>query len=52
VRFDNKIRGFMTNTTLPRTSRSARIDGWTWLRAAASTARAARPLDSLDPRNE
>ncbi|MCW5648641.1 MAG: TonB-dependent receptor [Ramlibacter sp.] len=53
VRFDNKIRGYMTNTTLPVNIPRSRIDGWTlgyegqlggWsLRAG---------LDTLNPRNE
>lgn len=53
VRFDNRIRGFMTNTTLPVNVPRARIDGWTlsWdgtfdqlgLHAA---------YEHLDPRNE
>jgi vitamin B12 transporter len=29
VRFDNKIRGYMTNTTLPINIPRSRIDGWT-----------------------
>lgn len=50
VRFDNRIRGFMTNTTLP-TNVDARIDGWTLAyegKLDALTLRAS--LDALDPR--
>lgn len=53
VRFDNRIRGFMTNTTLPQNIPHARIDGWTlgydgrFGRLALHGA-----LDLLDPRNE
>lgn len=53
VRFDNKIRGFITSTTVAANIPRARIEGWTlgyerqfdnlMLRASA---------DSLDPRNE
>ena len=53
IRFDNKIRGFITSGNLPVNLPRARIDGWTLgydgtfdaltLRAAA---------DALDPRNE
>jgi vitamin B12 transporter len=53
VRFDNKIRGFITNTTSPENIPRARIDGWSLsydgkfgdlnLRATA---------DALNPRNE
>lgn len=53
VRFDNKIRGFMTNTTLPINIPRARIEGWTLSyegKAGALAVRAA--LDALDPRNE
>lgn len=53
VRFDNKIRGFITSSTLPANVPQARIDGWTlgydgnvgsWALRAS--------FDSLDPRNE
>lgn len=53
VRYDNKIRGFITNTTRPENILRARIEGWTlgydgqfgpWGVHAN--------LDSLDPRNE
>jgi vitamin B12 transporter len=53
VRFDNKIRGFMTNTTLPINVPRARIEGWSLGyegRAGAVALRAS--LDALDPRNE
>lgn len=53
VRFDNKIRGFMTNTTLPINVPRARIEGWSLGyegRAGAFALRAS--LDSLDPRND
>ena len=53
VHFDNRIRGFITSTTLPVNIPRARIDGWTLgydgkfgkLGVRAS-------LDTLDPRNE
>ncbi|WP_436820912.1 TonB-dependent receptor domain-containing protein [Variovorax sp. DT-64] len=53
VRYDNKIRGFITSTTRPENVPRARIEGWTlgydgqfgpWTVHAS--------LDSLDPRNE
>jgi vitamin B12 transporter len=53
VRYDNKIRGFITSTTRPENVPRARIEGWTlgydgqfgpWGVHAN--------LDSLDPRNE
>ncbi|WP_083745707.1 TonB-dependent receptor domain-containing protein [Variovorax sp. KK3] len=53
VRYDNKIRGFITNTTRPENIPRARIEGWTlgydgqfgpWTLRAS--------VDSLDPRNE
>ena len=53
VRFDNKIRGFMTNTTLPVNIPHVRIDGWTLAyegKLGALGLRAA--FDALDPRNE
>ena len=53
VRFDNKIRGFMTNTTLPVNIPQARIDGWTLGyegKAGPLGLRAA--VDKLNPRNE
>ena len=53
VHFDNKIRGFMTSTTLPVNVPRARIDGWTLAydgSIGALTLRAS--VDALDPRNE
>lgn len=53
VRYDNKIRGFITSTTRPENVPRARIEGWTlgydgqfgpWTLRAS--------VDSLDPRNE
>ena len=53
VRYDNKIRGFMTNTTLPVNIPRARIDGWTLGYEGAFDALALRAsVDVLDPRNE
>ena len=53
VRFDNRIRGFMTNTTLPQNIPHARIDGWTLSWGGGFGALALRgALDLLDPRNE
>jgi vitamin B12 transporter len=53
IRFDNKIRGFMTNTTLPINVPRARIDGWTLAWEGKRGALAMRAsLDALDPRNE
>jgi vitamin B12 transporter len=53
VRFDNRIRGFITSTTLPQNIPHARIDGWT-LGYGGSFGRLAlrSALDLLDPRNE
>lgn len=53
VRFDNRIRGFITSTTAPANVPKARIDGWTLGYAGkldALTLHAS--LDALDPRNE
>lgn len=53
VRFDNRIRGFMTNTTLPENIPRARIDGWTLGYEGTFGQLALRgALDLLDPRNE
>jgi vitamin B12 transporter len=53
VRFDNKIRGFMTNTTLPVNVPQARIDGWSLGYNGSFGKLALRAsLDKLDPRNE
>lgn len=52
VRFDNRIRGFMTNTTLPVNIPRARIDGWSLAydgKFGALDLNAT--LESLDPRN-
>ena len=52
VRFDNRIRGFITNTTRAANVPQARIDGWTLGyegKLEALTLRAG--LDVLDPRN-
>lgn len=52
VRFDNRIRGFMTNTTLPQNIPRARIDGWTLAYGGALGQWSLRAsLDLLDPRN-
>lgn len=53
VRFDNKVRGFISNTTIASNIPRARIDGWTLSyddRAGNLQWRAA--LDLLEPRNE
>lgn len=53
VRFDNRIRGFMTNTTLPVNIPRVRIEGWGlgYLgKVGRLTLRA--NLEALDPRNE
>ncbi len=53
VRFENKIRGFITNTTLPQNVPQARIEGWTLSYEGDLGALQLRAsLDSLDPRNE
>ncbi|WP_428572498.1 TonB-dependent receptor domain-containing protein [Ramlibacter sp.] len=54
VRFDNRIRGFMTNTTLPQNVPRARIDGWTLGYDGKATERlhVNANLELLDPRNE
>lgn len=53
VRFENRIRGFMTNTTLPQNIPRARIEGWTLGYEGAFGPLALRAsLDLLDPRNE
>lgn len=52
VRFDNRIRGFMTNTTLPVNIPRARIDGWSLGyegRFGALDLNA--NMEQLDPRN-
>lgn len=53
VRYDNKIRGFITSTTRPENVPRARIEGWTLGydgRFGPWTVHAS--VDSLDPRNE
>jgi vitamin B12 transporter len=53
VRYDNRFRGFMTNTTLPENIPRVRIDGWSVAyegRIAALALRAG--AEWLDPRNE
>lgn len=53
IRFDNKIRGFITSGKAPVNLPRARIDGWTLGYDGsfnALTLRAA--VDALDPRNE
>jgi vitamin B12 transporter len=53
VRFDNKIRGYMTNTTLPINIPRSRIDGWTLGYEGKVGAWGLHAgLDTLDPRNE
>jgi len=53
VHFDNRIRGFITSTTLPANVPRARIDGWTLAYGGAVGAIALRAsFDLLDPRNE
>ncbi len=53
VHFDNKIRGFITNTTLAANIPRARIDGWTLGYEGKINAWSVNAsFDSLDPRNE
>ncbi len=53
VRFDNKIRGFITSTTLPTNIPRARIEGWTLdYEGKVDALRLRGALDQLDPRNE
>lgn len=53
VRFDNKIRGFITNTTSPANIPRARIEGWTLSYDGAFDAlNLHASLDALDARNE
>lgn len=52
IRFDNRIRGFMTNTTLPVNIPNARIDGWSLGYEGKVGALALRAnVEALDPRN-
>jgi vitamin B12 transporter len=53
VRFDNKIRGFISNTTTPENIPRARIDGWTVSYDGAFDAlNLHASVDILNPRNE
>ena len=53
VRFDNKIRGFISNTTTPENIPRARIDGWTLSYDGAFDAlNLHASVDILNPRNE
>lgn len=53
VAFDNKIRGFITNTTKPENVPRARIKGWTLAYDGAFDALGVHAsYDNLDPRNE
>ncbi len=53
VRFDNKIRGFITGSTLPANVPQARIKGWTLGYDAQLGSLALHAShDSFDPRNE
>ncbi|MFC5497701.1 TonB-dependent receptor domain-containing protein [Caenimonas terrae] len=53
VRFDNRIRGYMTSTTVPTNIPQSRIDGWTLGYDGRFGRLALRAsLDRLDPRNE
>lgn len=53
IRFDNEIRGYMTNTTRPANIPRTRIDGWSLGYEGRVGKLALRgSLDQLDPRNE
>ena len=53
VRFDNKIRGFITTTTTPENIPRARVDGWSLAYDGAFGAFTVRATaDVLNPRNE
>jgi vitamin B12 transporter len=53
TRFDNKIRGFITNSTLPANIPRARIDGWSLAYDGAFGAfNLHATADVLNPRNE
>ena len=53
VRYDNRIQGFITNTTLPQNIPRARVEGWTLGYDGQFGAWGLHAnLDSLDPRNE
>lgn len=53
VRFDNRIRGYITNTTQPQNVPRSRIDGWTLAyEGRIGSTRLRGAYDALDPRNE
>lgn len=53
VRFDNKIRGFISNTTIASNIPRARIEGWTLsYEGQFDRLHLRSALDLLDPRNE
>lgn len=53
VRFDNRIRGFMTNTTLPVNIPRARIEGWSLgYEGKVGALELDANYERLDPRNE
>lgn len=53
TRFDNRIRGFMTNTTLPVNVQRVRIDGWSLGYTGKVGDLALRAeAESLEPRNQ
>lgn len=53
VRFDNRIRGFMTNTTLPVNIPRVRIDGWSLgYQGELERLTLRANLELLDPRNQ
>jgi vitamin B12 transporter len=54
VRFDNRIRGFMTNTTLPVNIPRVRIDGWTlgYLGKVGDKLSLRANVEAIAPRNE
>jgi vitamin B12 transporter len=53
VHFDNRIRGYMTATTIPTNIPQSRIDGWTLgYNGSFDRLEVRASLDHLDPRNE
>ena len=53
VRFDNRIRGYITSTTVPQNIPRTRIDGWSLGYEGRFEKLALRAsVDSLDPRND
>lgn len=53
VRFDNRIRGFLTNTTSPTNVPRARIEGWTLgYQGRFDAVGVHASFEGLDPRNE